>query len=51
MKILLIDDEKLLVKGLRKSLEQDGFQVTVAYDGRKPGIYLIRMTLNSFHWT
>ncbi len=35
MKILLIDDEKLLVKGLRKSLEQDGFQVTVAYDGEE----------------
>lgn len=35
MKILLIDDEKLLVKGLRKSLEQEGFQVTVAYDGEE----------------
>ena len=35
MKILLIDDEKLLVKGLRKSLEQEGFQVTVAYEGEE----------------
>ena len=35
MKILLIDDEKLLVKGVRKSLEQEGFQVTVAYDGEE----------------
>lgn len=35
MKILIIDDEKLLVKGLRKSLEQEGFKVSVAYDGRE----------------
>jgi len=33
MRVLIIDDEKLLVKGLRKSLEQDGFEVSVAYDG------------------
>ena len=35
MKILIIDDEKLLVKGLRKSLEQEGFKVSIAYDGQK----------------
>ena len=35
MKILLIDDERLLVKGLRRSLEQEGFQVTAAYDGQE----------------
>lgn len=35
MKILIIDDEKLLVKGLRKSLEQEGFKVSVAYDGQE----------------
>lgn len=33
MRVLIIDDEKLLVKGLRKSLEQEGNQVTVAHDG------------------
>ena len=33
MNILIIDDEKLLVKGLRKSLEQEGNQVSVAHDG------------------
>ncbi|AOY75630.1 response regulator transcription factor [Clostridium formicaceticum] len=33
MKVLIIDDEKLLVKGLKKSLEQEGFEVSVAYDG------------------
>ena len=35
MKILLIDDEKILVKGLRKSLEYEGFSVDVAYDGNE----------------
>ena len=33
MEVLIVDDEKLLVKGLRKSLEQEGFKVSVAYDG------------------
>ncbi|MCC5909583.1 MAG: response regulator transcription factor [Clostridiaceae bacterium] len=35
MKVLIIDDERLLVKGLKKSLEQEGFQVSVAYDGEE----------------
>jgi DNA-binding response OmpR family regulator len=35
MKLLLVDDEKLLVKGLKKSLEQEGYQVNVAYDGEE----------------
>ncbi len=35
MKILIIEDEKLLVKGLRKSLEQEGFRVSAAYDGQE----------------
>ncbi|WP_041721354.1 response regulator transcription factor [Alkaliphilus metalliredigens] len=35
MKVLIIDDEKLLVKGLRKSFEQEGFDVSVAYDGEE----------------
>ena len=33
MKILVVDDEKLLVKGIRFNLENEGFQVEVAYDG------------------
>ncbi len=35
MKILLVDDEKLLVKGLKKSLEQEGYLVDEAYDGEE----------------
>ena len=33
-KVLVVDDEKLIVKGIRYSLEQDGMEVEVAYDGR-----------------
>ena len=32
---LVVDDEKLIVKGIRFSLEQDGMAVEVAYDGRQ----------------
>ena len=34
-KILVVDDEKLIVKGIRFSLEQDGMQVDCAYDGEE----------------
>ena len=32
-KVLVVDDEKLIVKGLKFSLEQDGMEVDCAYDG------------------
>ncbi len=32
-KVLVVDDEKLIVKGIRFSLEQDGMEVDCAYDG------------------
>ena len=35
MRILIIEDEKLLAKGLKRSLEQEGFNVSVAYDGQE----------------
>ena len=34
-RILVVDDEKLIVKGLKFSLEQDGMQVDCAYDGEE----------------
>ncbi len=33
--ILVVDDEKLIVKGIKFSLEQDGMKVTAAYDGEE----------------
>lgn len=33
--ILVVDDEKLLVKGLKRSLEQEGYSVLVSYDGEE----------------
>lgn len=35
MKILIVDDEKLLVKGIKFNLEQEGFEVETAYDGEE----------------
>ena len=33
MRILVVDDEKLLVKGIKFNLENEGYQVETAYDG------------------
>lgn len=35
MKILIVDDEKLIVKGLKHSLEQNSFEVFTAYEGNQ----------------
>ena len=35
MKILVVDDEKVIVKGIKYNLEQEGYQVTCAYDGEE----------------
>ena len=34
-KVLVVDDEKLIVKGIRCSLLQDGMEVDCAYDGEE----------------
>ena len=39
-RVLVVDDEKLIVKGIRFSLEQDGMEVTCAYDGEEALAYL-----------
>ena len=33
MRILVVDDEKVMVKGLKFNLENEGYQVECAYDG------------------
>ena len=40
-KVLVVDDEKLIVKGIRFSLEQDGMDVDCAYEGEE-ALQLIR---------
>lgn len=35
MKILVVDDEKLMVKGIKFNLEQEGYQVVTAFDGEE----------------
>ncbi|MBQ9990544.1 MAG: response regulator transcription factor [Lachnospiraceae bacterium] len=34
-RVLVVDDEKLIVKGIRFSLEQEGMEVTTAFDGEE----------------
>lgn len=34
-RVLVVDDEKLIVKGIKFSLEQDGMEVECAYDGEE----------------
>ena len=34
-RVLVVDDEKLIVKGIRFSLLQDGLEVDCAYDGEE----------------
>ena len=34
-KVLVVDDEKIIVKGIKFSLEQDGMEVDCAYDGEE----------------
>ena len=52
MKILVVDDEKTIVKGLKFNLENDGYEVDCAYDGaaaveavRAGGIDLVLLDL------
>lgn len=35
MKILIVDDEKIIVKGLKFNLEQEGYEVETAFDGEE----------------
>ena len=44
-KILVVDDEKLIVKGIVFSLEQDGMETDAAYDGEEA---LEKVRLNEY---
>jgi two-component system response regulator VicR len=35
MKILVVDDERTLVKGIKFNLENEGYQVDCGYDGEE----------------
>ena len=41
-KILVVDDERLIVKGIKFSLEQEGWEVDAAYDGEEALNYVRR---------
>ena len=44
-KILVVDDEKLIVKGIKFSLEQDDMKVDCAYDGEEA----LELVKQNFH--
>ena len=35
MRVLVVDDEKLLVKGIKFNLENDGYEVLTGSDGQE----------------
>ena len=54
MKILVVDDEKTIVKGIKFNLENEGYQVLTAYDGaaavelaRREPLWTWRATANT----
>ena len=56
-KVLAVDDEKIIIKGLKFSLERDGFEVICAYDAdealalaesENPDIILLDVMLPGF---
>ena len=49
-KVLVVDDEKLIVKGICFSLEQDGMEVDCAYDGEEQWRKPRRKNTISFFW-
>ncbi len=49
-KVLVVDDEKLIVKGIRFSLEQDGMDVDCAYDGEEALEMAKRRNMTLFFW-
>ena len=49
-KILVVDDEKLIVKGIKFSLQQDGMEVEAAYDGEEALNYIKEKSLTLSFW-
>ena len=50
-KVLVVDDEKLIVKGLRFALEQDDMEVDTAYDGEEAVEKAREGSMTSSSWT
>ena len=48
-RILVVDDEEVMVKGIRFNLENEGYQVECAYDGAA-AVELSPFTRGSLAW-
>ena len=46
MKILVVDDEKVLVKGIKFNLENEGYEVATGYDGEQAVELAVAMARN-----
>ena len=51
MKILVVDDEKLLVKGIKFNLENEGYQVETPSTARPPSSWPGARASTSSSWT
>ena len=49
-RILLVDDEPLILKGLKFSLEQDGYETDTAADGEEALVKMQRADMTLFCW-
>ena len=45
MKILVVDDEKLLVKGMKFNFENEGYTVDACYDGEAASAWPAAMNM------
>jgi DNA-binding response OmpR family regulator len=50
-KILVVDDEKVLVKGIKFNLENEGYEVEVGYDGEQAVELARNGGFDSSSWT
>ena len=50
MKILIVDDEKLLVKGMRFNLENEGYDVDTVYNGEDALELATKNNMTSSFW-
>ena len=50
-RILVVDDERVLVKGIRFNLENEGYQVDTGYDGQEAVEKAAPGSTTSSSWT
>ena len=49
-RLLLVDDEPAIIKGLKFSLERDGYEIDAAYDGEEAMKCLMSVSMIWWYW-